>query len=322
MGGKVQPIGNRTRRDRGRDTAVTLHVWSSAHYVIPLPEGHRFPIAKYALVRDALLAEGVVRREAVHDPARATHEQLRRIHGAEYVQALLDGTLAPAAVRRLGFPWSPALVERSLRAVGGTLEAAHHAMVHGVAMNLAGGTHHAFADHGEGFCVFNDVAVAVADLRAAGLVKRAAVVDLDVHQGNGTHAIFARDDASYTFSMHGRRNYPFTKVPGTLDVELEDGTDDATYLALLAEALPRVLREARADVVFYLAGADPHEGDRLGRLALTHRGLRRRDAMVLEMCREVGLPVVITMAGGYGGEIGDTVRVHVGTAQVASDFAG
>jgi len=301
---------------------VTLHVWSSAHYVIPLPVGHRFPIAKYALVRDTLLAEGVVRPDGVHDPVRATTEQLRRVHGAEYVRALQDGSLAPAALRRLGFPWSAALVERSLRAVGGTVGAARHALDHGVAMNLAGGTHHAFVDHGEGFCVFNDVAVAAADLRATGDARRVAVIDLDVHQGNGTHAIFARDEATYTFSMHGRRNYPFAKVPGTLDVELEDGTDDPTYLALLAEALPRVLREAGADVVFYLAGADPHEGDTLGRLALTHAGLRRRDAMVLEMCREVGLPVVITMAGGYGARVEDTVRAHVGTAEVASAFVG
>lgn len=322
MRGKVQPIGDRTRRNCGREAAVTLHVWSSAHYVIPLPEGHRFPIAKYARVRDALLAEGIVHADGVHDPARVTIEQLRRVHGAEYVHALHAGSLAPAAVRRLGFPWSAALVERSLRAVGGTVEAARYALMHGVAMNLAGGTHHAFADHGEGFCVFNDVAVAAADLRATRDVRRVAVVDLDVHQGNGTHALFAGDAATYTFSMHGRRNYPFTKVPGTLDVELEDGTDDATYLSLLAEALPRVLRDARADVVFYLAGADPHEGDTLGRLRLTHDGLRRRDAMVLDMCREVGIPVAITMAGGYGRNVEDTVRVHVGTASVASGYTG
>lgn len=320
MRGKVQPNGNRTRRDRGREAAVTLHVWSSAHYVIPLPEGHRFPIAKYAMVRDALVTEQIVYADAVHDPARATIEQLRRVHGAEYVEALHAGTLAPAAVRRLGFPWSAALVERSLRAVGGTVEAARYALTHGVAMNLAGGTHHAFADHGEGFCVFNDVAIAAAELRATRDARRVAVVDLDVHQGNGTHALFAGDASTYTFSMHGRRNYPFTKVPGTLDVELDDGTDDATYLALLAEALPRVLHDARADVVFYLAGADPHEGDTLGRLRLTHDGLRRRDAMVLDMCREVGIPVVITMAGGYGRDVQDTVRVHTGTARVAAEY--
>ncbi len=300
---------------------MALHAWSSAHYVIPLPSGHRFPMAKYGLLRDALLAGGVVQPEHLHDPARATPEQLARVHTATYVRALGEGTLDDAAVRRLGFPWSPQLVERSLRAVGGTIACALHALEAGVAMNLAGGTHHAFADHGEGFCVFNDVAVAAAELRASGLIRRVAVVDLDVHQGNGTHAIFAHDAATYTFSMHGRRNYPFTRVAGSLDVELDDDTGDAAYLALLADALPRVLREARADIVFYLAGADPHESDRLGRLRLTTEGLRRRDAMVLETCREIGLPVAITIAGGYGARVEDTVAVHAGTARVAATFA-
>lgn len=301
---------------------MTLHVWSSAHYVLPLPEGHRFPSQKYALVRDALLAAGVVDATTLHDPPRATPEQLARVHTSDYVRALADGTLEPAAVRRLGFPWSPALVERSLRAVGGTIAAARRALVDGVAMNLAGGTHHAFADRGEGFCVFNDVAVAITDLRARGDAGRAVVIDLDVHQGNGTHALFAGDPRVHTFSMHGARNYPFTKVPGTLDLPLDDGTDDATYLALLTEALPRVLHAARADVAFYLAGSDPLRGDRFGRLALSHDGLRRRDALVLGLCREIGLPVVITMAGGYGRAIDDSVRAHVATAEVASTFAG
>lgn len=299
---------------------MALHVWSSAHYEIPLPDGHRFPMAKYAMLRDALLAESIVRPEHVHDPDRVSPEQLHRVHSARYVDAMLGGTLDPKAVRRLGFPWSPQLVERSVRAVGGTLAATAHALQTGVAMNLAGGTHHAFADHGEGFCVFNDVVVSIHQLRADRLATRAIVVDLDVHQGNGTHALLAQDDAAYTFSMHGRRNYPFTKVAGSLDVELEDGTDDRTYLTLLAEALPQALRAARADIVFYLAGADPLRGDRLGRLAMTHDGLRRRDAMVLEMCRDVGLPVVLTIAGGYGAQVEDTVAVHVGTAQVAASF--
>lgn len=299
---------------------MPLHVWSSAHYVIPLPDGHRFPVAKYALLRDTLLHEGVVPPHAVHDPERVSQDALRRVHTPEYVAAILEGTLPAAAVRRLGFPWSAQLAERSLRAVGGTVAVARHALEHGVAMNLAGGTHHAFADHGEGFCVFNDVVIATAQLRAEGLARRVAVVDLDVHQGNGTHAMFATDADAYTFSMHGGRNYPFTKVPGSRDVALDDGTDDATYLGLLAEALPTVLREARADLVFFLAGADPHEGDRLGRLRLTAAGLRRRDAMVLEMCREIGLPVAITIAGGYGKRLEDTVAVHVGTARVARDF--
>jgi acetoin utilization deacetylase AcuC-like enzyme len=296
-----------------------LHVWSSAAYTIPLPAGHRFPIEKYALLRDGVIREGIVRPEHVHVPERASREQIRRVHSRAYVDAFDGGTLDPAAQRRLGFPWSPALVERAYRAVGGTLEAARAALDRGVAMNLAGGTHHAFADRGEGFCVFNDVAIAIRDLQAAGRIRRAAVVDLDVHQGNGTNAIFADDASVYTFSMHGRRNFPFEKVPGTLDVELEDGTGDAEYLALLAEGLPRVLHEAAPDLVVYLAGADPHEGDALGRLRLTTDGLARRDAMVLDACRDVGLPVVVTIAGGYGRDIMTTVAVHVNTARIARD---
>jgi acetoin utilization deacetylase AcuC-like enzyme len=188
-------------------------------------------------------------------------------------------------------------------------------------MNLAGGTHHAFPAHGEGFCVFNDVAVAVRQLQHAGRIGRAAIVDLDVHQGNGTHAIFQDDPSVYTFSMHGGRNYPFNKVSGNLDVELEDGTGDGIYLRLLAESLPRVLAESRPELVLYLAGADPHEGDRLGRLTLSYDGLARRDAMVIEACREVGIPVAIVIAGGYGVDIATTVEVHRRTALVARDFA-
>ena len=300
--------------------ASKLHVWSSSHYTIPLPVGHRFPMNKYAMLRDTLLGEAIVVPAHVHDPARATEAELRRVHTASYVEAILNGTLDAASQRRLGFPWSPELVERSRRAVGGTIATSRHALNAGVAMNLAGGTHHAFADRGEGFCVFNDVAVATAVLRTERLVRRVAIVDLDVHQGNGTHALFAGDAETYTFSMHGRRNYPFVKVAGSLDIELEDGTDDATYLGLLAEWLPKVLQAARADIVFYLAGADPHEGDRLGRLRVSSEGLARRDAMVLEMCRSIGVPVAITIAGGYGRSIVDTVAVHAATARIASSF--
>lgn len=299
---------------------MTLHVWSSAHYVIALPDGHRFPIAKYAMLRDAVLAEGVVTRETLHDPARAPLEDVHRVHDPEYIARLVKGTMPVAEQRTLGFPWSEGLVERSFRASGGTLEAADHALRVGIAMNLAGGTHHAFATHGEGFCVLNDVAIAVRALRAQGRIRRAAVLDLDVHQGNGTHAIFAGDDDTYTFSMHGRRNYPFRKVSGRFDVELEDGTQDTEYLEKLAAALPQVLAASRPDIVFYLAGADPHENDSLGRLGLTFDGLMRRDALVLESCRTVGVPVAIAIAGGYGRDIADTVRVHVNTARIARSF--
>ena len=297
---------------------MPLHAWSSAAYTFPLPAGHRFPIEKYALLRDTVIAEGLV--AGVHEPVRATDEELSRVHTRDYIDRLTSGGLAEAELRVLGFPWSPALVERSYRAVGGTLGAARRALEDGVAMNLAGGTHHAFADHGEGFCVFNDVAIAIRALRAEGLISRAAILDLDVHQGNGTNAIFAGDAETFTFSMHGGRNYPFHKVPGTLDIELDDGTGDSEYLSLLGEALPRVLTRARPDFVIYLAGADPHERDRLGRLRLTFEGLERRDAMVLEACREVGIPVAITVAGGYGRDIRETVAIHVATARIAGRF--
>jgi acetoin utilization deacetylase AcuC-like enzyme len=322
---------------------MTLHAWSSARYGLPLPEGHRFPIAKYALLRDAVLAAGVVSPETLHEPARAAREELLRVHTADYVSRVEHGTLTPAEERRLGLPWSPQLVERSYHSTGGTCVGAVAALALGVTMNLSGGTHHAFAGHGEGFCVFNDAAVAIRRLQALGRIARAAIVDLDVHQGNGTHAIFADDPTVLTFSMHGARNYPYAlarrdpatpgerdghvnggyggRVDARVDVPLPDATDDDAYLDVLRAHLPAVLAAARADLVVYLAGADPHEGDRLGRMRLTHEGLARRDAYVLATCREVGLPVVVTIAGGYGRDIHDTVRAHAATARIAAGFA-
>ena len=299
---------------------MPLHAWSSARYVIPLPEGHRFPIAKYALLRDRVLADGLVPPERLHEPARAALADLLLVHEAAYVRRVVEGTLTDGELRRIGLPWSEHLVERSFRAVGGTCEAAEAALRDGVAINLAGGTHHAFPGHGEGFCVFNDVAVAVRRLQRDGRIARAAIVDLDVHQGNGTHAIFAGDATVFTFSMHGARNFPFRKVPGRLDIELPDGCGDDRYLGALAAALPRVLAESAPDLVVYLAGADAHEGDRLGRLRLTFDGLARRDAMVLESCREVGLPVAVTIAGGYGRDIRDTVEAHARTVRIAAEY--
>ena len=318
---------------------MTLHAWSSARYVIPLPAGHRFPIAKYTLLRDRVVADGLIPVERLHEPERIAIDALTLVHTPRYVASVSDGTLDEDERRRIGFPWSPALVERSLRAVGGTTEAAAAALDHGIAVNLAGGTHHAFPDHGEGFCVFNDVAVAIRSLQRKRRIDRAAIIDLDVHQGNGTHAVFASDPTVFTFSMHGRRNYPFhpaapdaapragelhpygRRIAGDLDIDLPDGTTDEPYLEALAAALPRVLGDARADLVVYLAGADPHEGDRLGRMRLSFAGLERRDAMVIEACRDVGIPVAITIAGGYGRDIDDTVQVHVNTVRVAREFS-
>jgi acetoin utilization deacetylase AcuC-like enzyme len=300
---------------------MPLHAWSSAKYTFPLPDGHRFPIAKYAMLRERVLAEGVVTADCMHDPSRVSRNDLLLVHTTDYVDRFTAGALSGDEERRLGFPWSEALVERSYRAAGGTSEAARYAIDHGIAMNLAGGTHHAFPGHGEGFCVFNDVAVAIRALQRDRRISRAAIIDLDVHQGNGTHAVFSGDDSVFTFSMHGGRNYPFRKVAGSLDVELPDRTGDDAYLTALSDALPGVLTDARADLVVYLAGADPHERDRLGRLALTFEGLARRDSFVLELCREVGLPVVVTIAGGYGAQIEETVDIHVATARIASRYA-
>jgi acetoin utilization deacetylase AcuC-like enzyme len=300
---------------------MSLHCWTSARYTIPLPTNHRFPIAKYARLRDAVIASGLIPAGNLHEPERAPVESLLLVHTERYVQAVIAGTLTDAEQRRIGLPWSESLVERSFRAVGGTCEAAAAALDRGVTMNLAGGTHHAFPDHGEGFCVFNDVAVAIRSLQRGGRIRRAVVIDLDVHQGNGTHAIFAGDASVFTFSMHGGRNYPFHKVPGSLDVELPDGTGDDAYLGALAEVLPRVLSASAPDLAIYLAGADSHEGDRLGRLCLSFDGLARRDVMVLDACREVGIPVAITIAGGYGRNIEDSVRVHLNTVRIASELA-
>jgi len=299
---------------------MALHAWSSAKYSFPLPEGHRFPIAKYALLRDRVIADGIIDPEHLHDPAAISRADLLLVHTADYVDRFTSGRLSPDEERRLGFPWSPALVERSYRAAGGTLEAATFATEHGIAMNLAGGTHHAFPSHGEGFCVFNDTAIAIRALQRDRRIRRALVVDLDVHQGNGTHAVFAGDESVFTFSMHGGKNYPFHKVAGCLDVELSDGTGDEAYLELLSRSLPDAIAASRADLVVYLAGADPHESDRLGRLALTFDGLARRDAIVLQQTREVGLPVVVTIAGGYGRDIEDTVRIHARTARIAAEY--
>ena len=298
-----------------------LFAWSSASYVVPLPPGHRFPMAKYRLLKERVIGDGIIPASRVLEPDRAPVENVRLVHTGRYVEDIDRGRLDAAAERRLGFPWSPALVERSYRSVGGTIAAAHAALENGIAINLSGGTHHAFADHGEGFCVFNDVAIAIRALQREQRLARAVVIDLDVHQGNGTNAIFAGDERVYTFSMHGAKNYPFHRVPGCVDIELPDGTDDGAYLDILAAALPNALRAAGAQLVIYLAGADVLAGDRLGRLGLTQAGMARRDALVLEACREIGLPVAIVLGGGYGARLEDTVDGHVQTVRLALAYA-
>jgi len=279
-------------------------------YVIELPPGHRFPMPKYGLLHEILHADGLILDADVVEPWPIDREALERVHGGAYLDSMLGGALDPRAQRRLGFPWSEALVRRSRLAVAGTLEAARMALLDGLAANLAGGTHHAFADHGEGFCVFNDVAVAIRACRAEGRIRRALVIDLDVHQGNGTAAIFAGDPLTYTFSMHGANNFPSRKERSTRDVELADGTGDGEYLARLASQLPEVIDQARAELCFYVAGVDPVQGDRLGRLALSREGLAKRERAVLAALARAGIPAAIVMGGGYASTPLETARLH------------
>ena len=298
-----------------------MRAFYSDHFVLPLPPGHRFPMEKYSRLRARVLADGLVPADHLHEGPAATWDELRLAHDAAYVQAVSTGTLAPDVQRRIGFPWSPGMVERSRRSAGATIAAARAAFDDGVAVNLAGGTHHAFSDRGEGYCVFNDVAIAARVIQREARAARVAVVDCDVHQGNGTAAIFRHDPSVFTFSMHGEKNFPFRKEQSDLDVELADGTGDDDYLAALEAHLPRVLSHHEPDLVFYLAGADPYEGDRLGRLRLTFDGLRRRDAFVFAQCLAARVPVAVAMSGGYAPDIDDIVRIHLQTVAAAADHA-
>jgi acetoin utilization deacetylase AcuC-like enzyme len=298
---------------------VAVRAFYSDHFVLPLPEGHKFPMAKYSGLRERLLAEDIVGARDLHEAPAASWDDLRLVHDPGYVDAVANGTLPGEAQRRIGFPWSPQMVERARRSVGATIAAAHVALEDGVAANLAGGTHHGFADRGEGFCVFNDVAVAARVLQRDGRARRIAVVDLDVHQGNGTAAIFAGDETVFTFSMHGEKNFPFRKETSDLDVALPDGTGNDAYLELLSSHLAVVLNGHQPDFVFYLAGADPYEGDRLGRLKLTIAGLRTRDEVVFDACRRRGVPVAVTMSGGYANDINAIVTIHANTIRVAAN---
>ena len=294
-----------------------MRAFYSDHFVLPLPDGHKFPMSKYSRLRERILAEGIVSSDDLHEAPLAAIEDLRLVHDAAYVDAVLTGTVAPAIQRRIGFPWSPQMVERARRSVGATIAAAHAALDEGVAANLAGGTHHAFADRGEGFCVFNDVAVAARVLQRDQLARRIAIVDLDVHQGNGTAAIFSGDESVFTFSMHGDKNFPFKKELSDLDVPLADGTGDDEYLALLQPHLTAVLNRHQPDFVFYLAGADPFEGDRLGRIKMTIHGLKRRDEIVLEACTKARMPIAISMSGGYATDVDAIVAIHTNTIRTA-----
>jgi acetoin utilization deacetylase AcuC-like enzyme len=289
-----------------------MRVFYTPRYYADIGEGHVFPIRKFELVRDLLLRDGTLQAADIIEPLPAPIADVLLVHTEDYITRLRAGSLTPRELRRLGLPWSKALVRRSFLAAGGTIGAARSALNEGVASNLAGGTHHAFPERGEGFCVLNDVAIAIRVLRREQLIKRAAVVDCDVHQGNGTATIFETDESVFTFSMHGAKNYPLFKARSTLDVELPDETSDAEYLSTLAEHLPRVFAH-KPDIIFYLGGADPYVGDKLGRLALSIAGLRERDELVLKESQRRGVPVATVMSGGYAANISDTVEIHCNT---------
>jgi len=295
-----------------------VRAFYSDTFVLPLPDHHRFPMTKYLLLREHLVDEGILSTEDLALPDAISWDDLRLVHDAAYIDAVAGGTLSADMQRRIGFPWSPMMVERSRRSAGATLAAAREAMAGGaVAANLAGGTHHAFRDRGEGYCVFNDIAVAAAVLLRDRAIAKAVVVDLDVHQGNGTAAIFRDEPAVFTLSMHGEKNFPFRKEVSDLDVVFADGAGDDEYLAAVEAHVPRALDEQRPDIVFYLAGADPYEGDRLGRLKLTIDGLRERDRRVFAACRERQVPAVVAMGGGYCPDVDAIVTIHSNTIKEA-----
>lgn len=301
-----------------------MRAFHTERFVLPLPVGHRFPMIKYARVPERCLAEGVLRTDELAEPPAAAWDELGLVHGAAYLAAVRRGALSPLEQRRIGFPWSPEMGERERLVVGATLAAGRTALDEaaargwGIAVNLAGGTHHAHPDHGEGFCIFNDAAVAIRALQREGRIRRAAVLDCDVHQGNGTAAAFRADPTVFTFSIHGARNFPFRKERSSLDVELPDGAGDDAFLAALEMHVPRILEDHRPELAVYLAGADPWREDRFGRLGMSKEGLAERDLLVLDACRDAGVPVAVAMAGGYARDTEDTVDIHVRTIRTCA----
>ena len=293
---------------------------TSDHYTLDLPTGHRFPIAKYALIREQLLWQGIAAPADFYEPGLCAEDDILRVHTAEYWCKVRELQLSAAEVRRLGLPQSPQLVRRSLSSSAGTLQSAQRALTDGIGLNLAGGTHHAFADRGEGFCVLNDQAIAAAHLLAHRLAQQVLIVDLDVHQGDGTAAIFGAEPRVFTFSMHAGANYPLRKEQSDLDIALALGTGDAEYLAQLQAVLGPLVDRVKPDFIFYQAGVDVLATDKLGKLALTPAGCRQRDELVLGLCRARRLPVAVSMGGGYSERLADIVDAHCNTFRVAFDL--
>lgn len=299
-----------------------MKAWSCAQFELELPPGHRFPMSKYRLLQQRVQQCGPSLGVTLHVPPAATDADLLRVHAPGYVQRMCRGTGVETDMRRIGFPWSAQMIERSRRSSGASMQALRCAIEgDGISVNLAGGTHHAGFDRGGGYCVFNDSVVAARHVQAEDLAQRVLVIDLDVHQGDGTAALCAVDDSIYTFLMHAARNYPAVKPPSDLDVALPDGCDDTRYLEALATQLLQAIRQSRADAAIYIAGADPFVGDRLGHLALTKEGLAQRDRHVVERCRRAGLPLAVSMGGGYAEAVEDIVDIHFSTVRIAAGSA-
>lgn len=297
-----------------------MRAFYSDHFSFPLPANHRFPLEKYKLLRNNILENGILNEQELCVPEPASNEQIELVHQAQYVQQVVSGTLSEQEIKRIGFPWSPELVERSRRSVGGTISACRSAMESGAAINLAGGTHHAHAGFGSGYCLLNDCAIAARVMQAEGTAEHIVILDCDVHQGDGSAEIFASDESVFTFSIHGAKNFPFRKKTSDLDIPMADGTQDEEYLEALASALQYIFNIFQADLAIYLAGADPYQDDRLGRLSLSKEGLAERDRLVLDTCRKASIPTATVMAGGYARQIEDSVEIHTNTIQAAANL--
>ena len=297
-----------------------MKLFYTDHFELPLPDGHRFPMSKYRLLRDRIVKSDKHRNDVLLVPPAASKFQLSLAHDPGYVERVFSGRLTEQEIKRIGFPWSEKMVERSCRSSGATLMAARAAILESVSVNLAGGTHHAMHNAGEGYCVFNDAAVSIKTLRYEGVISHALVVDCDVHQGNGTAQILGSDPSAFTFSIHGEKNFPLRKYPGSLDIELPDGTRDDEYLHALRGGLEKCFQHGPFDLMIYLAGADPYEHDRLGRLSLTKPGLLARDNLVFEFAHRTQTPIAVAMAGGYAPSIDDIVDIHAATIAAATDY--
>ncbi len=287
-----------------------MKIFYTDTFPIPLPENHSFPKGKYDLLRRRIMESQIAQHVDLQIPRPATYGEIIRAHAPTYVNRLQNGELSAKEIRRVGLPWSAEIVRRARYSAGGTIEACRAALEEGIAVNLGGGTHHAFSDHGQGYCWLNDSVIASRAIQAEGLAGRILIIDCDVHQGNGTAAIVNNDPTIFTFSIHGKNNFPYQKEKSDLDIALENGADNAVYLKALEKGLKESMNVACADLVIYLAGADPYKDDRFGRLALTKNGLAARDRLVFQSCLDAGLPTAVTMAGGYARNVQDTVDIH------------